>query len=144
MGVFLLKNDGEHDDDDKNDLEEREEVVLWADDDDAEEVSLEMIVFSISRFNDRVTPWDRLILSLLLFVLEKWCWIQKKQPTEKNFWLLQPRFFRVLNETLNNTKTKKTELWREKEEKRQRRELVNTSEYPRDTITEERAALKAL
>ena len=56
MGVFLLKNDGEHDDDDKNDLEEREEVVLLADDDDAEEVSLEMSVFSISRFNDRVKP----------------------------------------------------------------------------------------
>ena len=56
MGVFhLLKNDGEHDDDDTNDLEEREEVVR-ADDDDAEEVSLEMIVFSISRFNDRVKP----------------------------------------------------------------------------------------
>ena len=55
MGVFLLKNDGEHDDD-KNDLEEREEVVLLADDDDAEEVSLEMSVFSISRFNDRVKP----------------------------------------------------------------------------------------
>ena len=67
MVVFLLKNDGEHDDD-KNDLEEREEVVLLADDDDAEEVSLEMIVFSISRFNDCVKPWDRLILSLLLFV----------------------------------------------------------------------------
>jgi len=55
MGVFLLKNDGEHDDDDKNDLEEREEVVR-ADDDDAEEVSLKMSVFSISRFNDCVTP----------------------------------------------------------------------------------------
>jgi len=55
MGVFLLKNDGEHDDDDTNDLEEREEVVR-ADDDDAEEVSLEMSVFSISRFNDRVKP----------------------------------------------------------------------------------------
>lgn len=54
MGVFLLKNDGEHDDD-KNDLEEREEVVR-ADDDDAEEVSLKMSVFSISRFNDCVTP----------------------------------------------------------------------------------------
>ena len=57
MGVFLiLKNDGEHDDDDTNDLEEREEVVLLADDDDAEEFVLEMSVFSISRFNDCVTP----------------------------------------------------------------------------------------
>lgn len=59
MVLFLLKNDGEHDDD-KNDLEEREEVVL-ADDDDAEEVSLKMIVFLISRVND-CKP-DRLILS---------------------------------------------------------------------------------
>ena len=84
MGAFLLKNDGEHDDDDTNDLEEREEVVLLADDDDAEEVSLEMSVFSISRFNDCVTPWDRLILSSkirLKSVVE----YKKKAQQRRNF-----------------------------------------------------------
>ena len=38
-----------------NDLEEREEVVKQMMT-TREEVSLEMIVFSISRFNDRVKP----------------------------------------------------------------------------------------
>jgi len=88
MVVFLLKNDGEHDDD-KNDLEEREEVV-WADDDDAEEVSLEMIVFSISRFNDCVKPWDRLILSLLLFVLK--VLNTKKKHNREEILTSSPRF----------------------------------------------------
>ncbi len=67
MGVFLLKNDGEHDKND--DLEEREEEkeVVLADDDDAEEVS-PMIVFLISRVND-CKP-DRLILSSSSSILE--------------------------------------------------------------------------
>ena len=88
MVVFLLKNDGEHDDDDKNDLEEREEVVR-ADDDDAEEVSLEMIVFSISRFNDCVIkPWDRLILSSSLRLKSVVEYKKSNQHAEKKFWRL--------------------------------------------------------
>ena len=83
MGVFLLKNDGEHDDD-KNDLEEREEVV-WADDDDAEEVSLEMSVFSISRSNDCVKPWDRLILSSKIRLKSVVVEYKKSNQQRRNF-----------------------------------------------------------
>ena len=91
MGVFLLKNDGEHDDD-KNDLEEREEVVLLADDDDAEEVSLEMSVFSISRFNDCVTPWDRLILSSKIRLKSVVVENKKKATNREEILTSSPRF----------------------------------------------------
>jgi len=68
--------------------------------------------------------------------------LNTKKATNREEILTAPRF-RVLNETLNNTKTKKTALNRKKRRDKEENSLL--IRVPTNTITEEeRAALKAL
>ena len=96
---------------------------------------------SRSRVLTTVLNHDEIVSSflLLLFVLEK-CWIQKKSNQQRRNFDFFTSFFRVLNETLNNTKTKKNRTLNRKK-RRDKEENSLLIRVPTNTITEKKERL---